>query len=48
MGALGTCDQNAEFDNANEIQLVLIDAVVGHPYGPDLFDLGPLNAVPGS
>ena len=45
---LGTCDQNAEFDNENEIQLVLIDAVVGHPYGPDLVDLGPLNAVPGS
>jgi D-alanyl-D-alanine carboxypeptidase/D-alanyl-D-alanine-endopeptidase (penicillin-binding protein 4) len=46
VGALGTCDLNEELQN--EMQLALIDAVVGHPYGPDLADLGPLSAVSGS
>ncbi len=41
---LGTCDLN---EVENEIQVVLIDAVAGHPYGPALSDLGPLRAVGG-
>jgi D-alanyl-D-alanine carboxypeptidase/D-alanyl-D-alanine-endopeptidase (penicillin-binding protein 4) len=45
---LGTCDLNAANGlPVNEIQLALIDAVIGHPYGPALDDLAPLNAVGG-
>ena len=42
---LQTCDLGEEIQN--EIQLALIDAVAGHPYGPELTELEPLNPVGG-
>jgi D-alanyl-D-alanine carboxypeptidase/D-alanyl-D-alanine-endopeptidase (penicillin-binding protein 4) len=42
---LQTCDLGEEVDN--DIQVTLIDAVVGHPYGPALAELSPLTAIAG-
>lgn len=37
-------DLGATLGQCNELQLAMVDAAIGHPYGPKLDDLGPLPA----